>query len=447
MIFDKYKKLSEDSQWFLCCFVEIGFFSGIDMREYIKMQKDDCFPYFDSEKAMEELVRMSIISCGEEDWINDEDNSLGITTYDIAPALWYLYEERKDILISLWTALEKRKDLLCILQKHQQEIHPEYAAIRNAIKQLVDSDFSTCSNACVIKKYMADLLRPLVLDKRSFPLISNLPQDTFTELFNYVTNMLLNADIAIDTLQMRTMVMEYVGITETVRRQILAKMALYDYIANGILPKESAGEFINTIAGNNLMGIYHICRGDASEAAKWFDLALTFGRERTAMTDFLYRLSPIECLYVVIAYISVVNGKTNNNEKMAAEYNSRLRDIVRKIIPETFEAQGTIPALILAENFFKPKPIRHPRLIRMLYEDMERNRVFSYIYPHMAFLIANHLGYSTSHMDASHHKPNLALLRYEMSRFIPLDEEELTRLRGIYGDQPPLAIIQNEQIS
>ena len=420
--FGKYRELSEDAQRMLCYFVQIGIGTGKRMDEHAKMLKRQCFPMMEGEKAVEELLSKEIFVKKKGDWTTSNER-VDIDSYEIVPALWYLYEKRKDILETL--------------QGCGQMPNVGYMFVRNAIKQLVDSDFSTCTNANVIKKEQANLLFPLVDEEHAFPLLCNLPADTFTYLFDHVTDMLMEGDIATDTSLMHRVVMDYNGITETVRRRLVAKVELYGYIANGELPK--GGVYTDTTAGNALSAIYHICHGKAGVSAEWFDAALKLQGGMLYDNELFQSLIP--CLYAVVAYIAVASNAGKEDEKKATTYKERLHDFMRTTTIS--QQQVTMPAKILAEDFCKANHERQEKLIRSMYESAIEDKNLR-TYPNMAFLLANYLGYSTAYMDVGRCMPNLALLRHEMSKYISLDDDEQERLRRFYGDQPPLYSIPHK---
>ena len=449
MLFDKYRKLSEDAQRLLCYFVQIGIGTGKRMEEHAQMLKKYCFQMLDGERAEAELLHEGIF-VEEDNLLMFNHVRIGIGAYDLAPALWYLYEERKDILNDL--------------QKCKQTPNAGYMFVRNAIKQLVDSDFTTCTNANVIKKEQAHILFPLVQDSRSFPLFSKLTEDTFAEVFDKVTDMLMECDIATDATMMHTLILDYRGITETTRRRLLAKVELYDYVANGKRPE--GGVLSDTVAGNATSAIYHLCNGRAKASAKCFDIAQEVSGGGMMMYDNELLRSVVPCFYMVVAYITAESnitaesstGKETEQGNVAAsgntpsatgkgdkrklsEYKDRLYDIMRAT---TISRQiNMLPAKIVVEDFCKANNERQERQVRSLYDEAAANKSLN-IYRCFAFLLANYLGYSTAGMDASRCMPNIALLRYEMSRFLPLNENENNRLRSLYGTQPPLAAIPHK---
>ena len=420
--FSRYGKLSEDAQRLLCYYVQIAVGTGKRIDDHISILKKQCFSTVDGTKAKEELLREGIFIEESTDWAMT-DKRMSINTYDIVPALWYLYEERKDILE--------------VLQKCGQMTNANFMFIRNAIKQLVDSGFRTCTNANVIKKEQAFLLYPLMDEEYALPLLNNLTKETFTELFDNVTESLMEGNIVIDASLMHKMALNNEDITETMRRRLMAKVELYDYIANGNLPAQ--GVFSDTTAGNALSAIYHICHGNVDVAVKWFDNAMEVMNGMMFDDELMYNAIP--CFYLVIAYITAASDTSEGAEKRAEEYKKKLRNFIRTATIN--QQQKVLPAKILAEDFCKTNHERLERQIRIMYEDTEAHRDLS-IYRCMAFLLANYLGYPTAYMDAAKCIPNLALLRHEMSKYITIDEKELERLHGLYGDQPPLSAINHK---
>ena len=421
MLFDKYRRLSEDAQWLLCYYVQIGIGTGKQIEDHAKMLKEHCFPALDSDHAKAELLHERIFM-QEDSSLTYGSAQVGVDTYDLAPALWYLYEERQDILKAL--------------QQCGQASNAKYMFVRNAIKQMVDSRYTNCTNANVIKEDQAHILFPLVQDNRAYPIIYNLPKNTFTEFFSNVTEMLMAGDIAIDTEMMISLVMDYRNITESVRRQLIAKIELYDLIANGNTPE--GGVISDTVAGNVTSAIFHLCHGRLQSAAEWFDAAVKKGNG-VFFDNELYH-SVIPCLYMAISYIAIASD-TSNSASLSSQYRDKLSDFIRATTVASHREMS--PARILVEDFNKTKHEQHEKQLLAMYEDADIHpslRTFGNI----AFLFANYLGTSKAGMDASQCMPNLALIRHEMSKFLPISESDKKQLRHTFGSQPPLSAIPHK---
>lgn len=278
------------------------------------------------------------------------------------------------------------------------------------------------------------LLFHFIEEGQSYSTFLNLPADKFTYFFDHVTDVLMECDIAIDATMMHRLTMEYGGITETVRRRLIAKVELYDYIANGNLPK--GGVFSDTSAGNAISAIYHLCHGKADVSAEWFDVIQKI--RGVAMYDDELFNSIIPCFYAVVAYITMANDTNRNDKKVTIEYKDRIRDFMRAATISM--QQEMLPAKILAENFCKTNHEWQAKQIRSMYAEAVDNQYLK-TYRNFAFFLANYFGYSTEGMDASLCIPNIALLRHEMSEILPLDDVERQRLRKIYGNQPPVSAI------
>ena len=422
MNFDRYRNLSEDAQRLLCYFVEIGVGTGKQMNEHAYMLRQYCFPTFDGTKAEEELLRKGIFQKENSGRVSFGER-VSIDYYDFVPALWYLYEERKDILLAL--------------QKCKQTQSPEHFFIRYAVKQLVDNGYKSCSNANVIKEKQSILLYTVVQEQCFHPLFSQLPSETFTFFFDNVANLLIEYDMAVDTSLMHRLISEYKDIAETTRRRLTAKVELYDYIANGILPL--GGVYTDTAAGNILGALRHLCNGNVYESIKWFDLALKMQSGLLIDNEIFYSIIP--SFYWVIAHIIVANNTAKGHAEVAAECKKRIQEFMRTAMMS--QQRQMLPAKILAEDFCKKNKELQQRQIRSLDEVTNENR-FLTIYRNMAFLLTSYLGYSTADIDANQCIPNLALLRHEMAKYLPLDEAERQRLCSLYGSQPPLSTIYHK---
>ena len=304
-----------------------------------------------------------------------------------------------------------------------QMIFDRHRHLDESIRRLLDSALSAFAGT----KAEEELL----------PSLRQLDGESFTHFFDHVTDLLMEHDIATDTSLMHRAIETCNAITEVTRRRLTAKVELYDYIANGKLPSE--GVYADIAAGVILGAIHHMCNGKTGEALKWFDLALRVHGGGLADSDIFGSVVP--CLYLIIAYIAVASGTTDEGEEMVAECRKRLYDFMRTTT--IAQHRQMLPAKILAEDFCKANREQQKKQIRTLYADVAEGDDHG-IYRKIAFLLASYLGYSTADMDVNLCVPNLALLRHEMAKYLPLDDSERLRLNSLYGDQPPLSTIYHK---
>ena len=422
MVFDKYEQLSEDAQRLLCFYVDMGYGSSKRMDEHIYLLGRYCFTAFDGKAALEELTQKGILQMEGKDWYANMPR-YGVNTDDFVPALWYLYECRKDLLL----AFQK-------LQQHGSQTH---MFVRYAIKQLVESGYQLCNSANVIGKDQVLLFCSVATEPRFQPLFANLQAESFLYFYEHLSNYLISHDLVVDAELILTVIHQYNAITEAARCRLLAEMELYEYIATGQIP--SGGIYSNIAAGFIMGGLRNLCADKPIEAAKWFDMALKTQLKEGGVRG--YFKNGLMTFYLVLAYMVVASEEKEEHEKMAAACRTRLRELVANM--EVRSNREMLPAKILAEDFCNISTSLHREQVQSLY-DGGVNGELPPIYRSLAFLMANYLGYSTANMDVNLCIPNLALLQHEMSKYLPLYDYERESLRHRFGDHPTLVNIYHK---
>ena len=422
MVFDKYEQLTEDAQRLLCFYVDMGYGSSKRMDEHIYLLGRYCFTAFDGKAALEELTQKGILQMEGKDWYANMPR-YGVNMDDFVPALWYLYECRKDLLLAF--------------QKLQQHGSQTYMFVRYAIKQLVESGYQLCTSANVIGKDQVLLFCSVATEPRFQPLFANLQAESFLYFYEHLSDYLISHDLVVDTALVLTVIHQYNAITEAARCRLLAEMELYEYIATGQIP--SGGIYSNIAAGFIMGGLRNLCANKPIEAAKWFDMALKTQLKEGGARG--YFKNGLMTFYLVLAYMVVASEEKEEHEKMAAACRTRLRELVANM--EVRTNREMLPAKILAEDFCNINSSPHREQVQSLY-DGGVNGELPPIYRSLAFLMANYLGYSTANMDVNLCIPNLALLQHEMSKYLPLYDYERESLRHRFGDHPTLVNIYHK---
>lgn len=422
MIFDKYDRLSEDAQRLLCYYVDTGLGSNKRMDEHLYLLSQYCFTAFDGKAALEELTREGIFRNEGRDWYSNMPR-YSVNSDDFVPALWYCYECRKDLLLAI--------------QKCRQTGSQTYLFVRYAVKQLVDSNYQTCNSANVIGKEQAHLFFSVATEPNFRHLFENFSTLTFVQFFEQVWDYFLSNDKVEDTTVLLTVIEHYPAITESIRCRLIAQAELYEYIATGQMP--SNGIYSNIAAGYTLGALRSLCEGKYTESAQWFDISLKTQVKESGIKG--YYPNGLLTFYLVIAYMAVVNGHEEGKEEMAKACKARLRELVANMEVRTKEQ--LLPARILAEDCCNiSKPLHREQVERLYLEGCEG--VLPPLFRHLAFLMANYLGYSTANMDINQCIPHLALLQHEMSKYLPLYDTEREALRHRFGDQPALVNIYHK---
>lgn len=429
MVFDKYEQLSEDAQRLLCFHVDMGVDSNKRIDEHIYILGQYCFKVFDGKAALNELVQKGIFTEEGKDWYSNMPR-YGVNEEDFVPALWYLYECRKDLLLAF--------------KKLQQFSGQTYMFVRYAVKQLVESNYQLCRSANVIGKDHVHLFYSVATEPRFQSLFENLQTESFMQFYGHLSNYLLCHDMVVDMTLTLTIISNYNAITESSRFRLLAEMELYEYIATGQAPSE--GIYSNISAGFQLGALRNLCAGKVIESAQWFDMALKTQLKEGGIRG--YFLNGLLTFYLVLSYMAVASeGTTDNGQqttergKMAAACRNRLKELVANMGVRT--DRQMLPARLLAEDFCNISISLHKEQVQKMYEDGV-NGELPPLFRHLAFLLANYLGYPTNGMDVNLCIPHLALLQHEMSKYLPFYDYERESLRHRFGDHPTLANIYHK---
>ena len=421
MIFDRYEQLSEDAQRLLCFFVDVGLDSGKRMDEHFYMLSQYCFAAFDGMSALDELLREGILYYEGKDWYANMPR-YGVSDADFVPALWYLYECRKDLQLSF--------------QKLRQK-GSAYQAVRHSVRQLVGSGYQMCDSASVIEKEQVSLFYSVACDPHFVRLFENFRTESFVQFFENVCNHFLSCDMVVDTTLLLGVVERYDAIAESSRCRLIAEIELYEYIASGKMPAN--GIYDKMSAGYALFALRGLYEGRYVDAAKWFDISLKASAKEHGGQVFFG--TPLLNFYMVLSFVAAMNESKDSNEAVVSVCRAKLREFMANL--EVRSDERMLPARILAEDSCKVNTVMHKELVQKMYDESMR-RALPPVFLPLAFLLANHLGYSTVKMDVALCMPRLALLRHEMTQCLPFHDDERELLRRSFGSQPVLANIYHE---
>lgn len=309
--------------------------------------------------------------------------------------------------------------------------------VRYAVKQLVDSDYQMCRSANVIPKDQANLFYSVATEPRFKQVFDNFQTETFVEFYENLGTFFMTHDMVVDTTLPLNIIGEYNAITESVRCRLIAEIELYAYVATGQIPTN--GIYSNISAGLTMGALRSLCEGKYIEAAQWFDQSLKAQYKERGVRG--YYQNGLLTLYLAIAYMAVADKNKDSHPTMANACRERLRELVANM--EVRHNELLLPARILAEDFCNISTTLHNEQVNQLYTKSTQ-RELPPLFRHLAFLIANYLGYSTANMDINLCIPNLALLQHEMAKYLPLYDYERENLRHSFGNQPALVNIYHK---
>ena len=445
MNFEKYEQLSEDAQRLMCFYADVGLGSNRRMDEQLYILSQYCFPTFNGKAALSELTDKGILDIEGKDWYTNMPR-YSISLNDFVPALWFLYECRKDLLLAF--------------QKVKHMSGQTYMFIRYAVHQLVESGYQQCNSANVIGVGQVEMFNSIAAEPQFLPLFINLQAESFVYFFEHIGSYLTMNDMVIDPSTILTAINNYKAITEATRCRLAAGIELYEYIATGKMPAN--GIYSDISSGYALGGLRSLSEEKFFDAARWFDMALKTQQKEGGPKG--YFRNGLLTFYLVMTYMAAaqqgMNGSNSSkiyseqqaesptkqilddkNLKIATACKSKLKELDANIDTRTVVEQ--LPARLLAEDFIGVNVIRHKELLQKMYKEAVEHH-YPPLLRSLSFLLANYLGYSTAEMDINLCIPNVALLQHEMSKYLPLYDYERESLRHRFGNQSTLVNIYHK---
>lgn len=410
-LFARYEALSEDAQRLMCYYVSIGAGSLKKMSEHLYVISRYCFATFNGRAALDELVEKGVLIDMGKDWYSNSVSYV-VSQGDFVPALWYLHAVRKDLVVAFKRSMQKGGVQLQF--------------IRAAVKELVEKDYKECNAASAIAPEHAKLLCSVAGDSRFEVLIKGLPADTFLGLMNGLFTYWIENDIVCDTEHLERMVKEFPAMTELKRYRIISAFDIYRYVALGKMPE--GGIYESLPEGMTLGALNLLCSGKYEQAAMWFDKALAMLKKESGVGD----------MYVnVLMNLYLVMCRMHDGTSGFAQ----LKKFVERSEVKMWESMA--PSRVLAEDFLNVNKRLHKSKLCLMYDDAEAGKS-PVTYKYMAFLLSSYLGYSTKDMDAKCCVPRIALLRHEMSPYLPLEDEDRETLDRCFGRTLPLSSIPHK---
>lgn len=420
MDYQIYEQLSEDGQRLLGYMTLVAKNNGKRFVEHLYLLRHYCFFMFNGDNAKIELENSHILyKSGIDTFTNSPIYSIRNEHY--VPALCYMYE--------------KRKDLFSDYKKVKQNEDEERKELRKVISELVDSNYTNCPSASLLTEKDAELLLPITYDKRAYPLLTNLSANTFNSLFSNIVTYLIDNDIVCNAGPLYDVLADYKLITEANRCQFIAAVDLYNFIAHGKMPAE--GIYQNIYSGFLLAALKLTNTRKYDTAYKMFASAERLMSHK-GKVDPISQNAFIHFLYVV-CMIHLAKGDAGND--LISEGKESLENIITSVTIRT--SFTYFPSKILAEDHLNFNKKFHEADIKALYRQAAIGE-YPKIYGCLAFLLAKYLGYSTNKMPFDAIAPNMALLKHEMSKYTPFDDDEREELRKLFGDAPSLTSIYHK---
>lgn len=401
MNFERYERLSEDAQRLLGYYVIQGMGTNKRMSEHQYVLTRYCFNGFDGDAALSELMAEGIIRDLGRDWYTNS-TKYQMRISDVVPALWYMYD--------------KRKDLVAAFKKAKQSSNQVYLFLRTAIKQMVDSGFTNANAAVTIAPEQVVFLYSVACEPEMTPLISSLGSEAFIKFCKGLCEYWIEEDMVCDIAPITSIISKYAVVTEATRYRLFALYDLYNYIATGKTPSE--GVFQEVPEGMLQVAMFLMNSGNYEVANNVFDGLLK--KHGEGVNGVFY--NPIINLYYVLA---LMHSSSSDNKQILQ---------VKLLKPEMKTWDALQPSRILAQDFINANKQLHSDELMQMYNAASKG-LKPRLYACMAYLLSSYIGYPTIKMEAEVYDPHLALLRHEMSPFIQITDEEKEELDRLYGNK------------
>lgn len=415
-MFTVFRNLSENAQRLLCVYAFSGTGSTKSFKE-IKSLLNRSFPDFPytSDEPETELSRNNMFERKGYSWYSNQYN-YALTDHILVPALWYTLEERKDLVEVFTNDMHLSSGV-------------QLANLRQSVYQLVNSNYTTCSNALYLKTEDAKYFAPVCMARQFKPLFDCMPRDVFEIFFIRLISDLIENDLVADAQYLDSLITGNRGLTLPQQLKLKGYQELYAYIAHGTIPKHDMKA--NDFAGLTLAAIHRVLQGQYAEAIRVFILAMKVHNKTTDMKN-MYMVSLLN-YYLMIAYAH--DGSPESRTKTKQFLNKS----------NVSEYRSLVPSRIVAEQFLSTNKDWHREGVRNLLLRMELQTVPRAI-GCLAFIIDKYYEFHVLEELPSVQipKPRLALLRHELSAFIELSDDERQELQSLYGDKPGLTSVKHK---
>lgn len=352
-----------------------------------------------------ELYRKRFLHYGEYEWENNHYNwqmspehclPLYLLVLDEHPEWFEEYQ-------SLFKAKQKEHPLLQLARQMQQ---PEQ--VQTFVLPFTQKDFP--------------YLLPAILDRRFYPYLNLLPYNLLYSLFDHGIVNCCESDTPEKLDHLRTFLQQNETLPPVQHIELKEMMALYRYYA--------FGEYIEGIERQTLFGLlleaaHALYAGHYKPALKYYAEALKIRNRHADEKNVL--VGVFNCYLLVMAYVKEGSSASLKKLEQLLKKNSMMH-------------YSCHPAACIGHYFQHPKrQMRMEKVKELLQNHQPALRLFGYLF-------ANYIGdTSIIKLPDSDFLPKQALLRHELSAYLPLAEEEKAELTRKMGGAPLLSSIYVKQ--
>ncbi len=409
MALESFSSLGENAQRLLCLYAYqfSGSFTSVsDVHKFLS----EAFQDYDEKSALEQLLEKGYLQDRGYSWYQNS-KTYQIPQNMFLPALFYTLEQRRDlVVVFLGMSLPKLTHL---------------NVIRHAIAELVDSGYKDCPSAFNITRMDMHYLLSLDIDAKTKVLFSKLSKEVFLWVFDKYIQRVCEEDMVVDTTILYDVIDNNFNLLIHNRRNMCSLVDIYRYFLDGTLPKNAVSE--KDAAGITLAAIHSTVNGKYREAVKFFALAFKVQNPVSEIKNMF--INYLMNYFLILAYAhdgteeSINKLRTFSNKKeVESHYSLRPSKIVADLI---LQVNTTDTRKSIVENLRSSSHGSFPKGYCALY-----------------YLFAKYTGCDHDTVtECPVGIPNLAILRHELSDFLPLTEEQRKEDNERYGTIPALTSI------
>lgn len=390
----------------LCFYAYFG--NSVSQDELELYAKTEKLPLETVKLIEKKLFQDGYLTFGEYDWVT-HDFSYQISSQHYVFALRLLYTTH-----SQWIAT---------FEKIVDYDDPLYTTMRIMMQHASKNKFDKIAPAWFTYE-MIPYLIPIATDPQFAMLTLRMPESIFRIYFDKILVYLAENDI-IDTADVLPQLLANNKMVNPATLSELKEcLALYRYYSHGEYKPTANPKTINIFL---LEAVYAACHQQYSKAVKYFEEAMKIRNKTAADKNILMGI--LNSYYLIMSYV----------HEESIESVTKMQQILRKKITENTDS--LLPARTIACSFTDLER-KLPRFL----EDKLLSPASLRTAQCFGFLFASYFQADQCvSLKADDYIPRQAILKHELSAFLPLSDEERLKLCAAFGNAPLLSSIEMKQ--
>lgn len=376
-----------------------------EMDNYIsceKIQKNEML------KTARMLYENNLLRLGDFDWrIHDLTYRIGAEHY--LPVMQLLYNDHPE-----W---------LRFFERHYRINNPNFRILKDMAILALRQKSDQIPGKWFVPEMMPYLI-PVAIDPQLMSIALRMPNSYFRSFFEKAIVYLHENDITDDGGIMAKL-LEEVNISSVQLTELKEMLALYRYFSHGEYTPPA--EKPDTLYSLLLEAVHTAYNGQYVRAIQYFEAAMKIRNKEATEKNILEGM--IICYILVMTYI----------HEDSPESKAKLLTFFKKKTVE--KSDSLLPARTIGYAFLDPERRLSPFMEESLlnYQSVRTARCFG-------FLFARYFRVSTkTEMIAKDYMPQQAILRHELSPYLPLTDEEREELWKKFGRTPLLTSIHRKE--